>query len=284
MEIIVGKLSGFCFGVNNAVSEAEKLVEAEKEIYCLGELVHNRQVIDKLEKKGLKIIENIEQAPNNCKLIIRAHGIAPEIYERAKEKNIEVFDYTCPTVKKLHKTIDKAKKDNYIFLIGEKNHPEIIGSKGFAGKNCCIIQDESDINNAIQEFKNSKMEKLYIAAQTTASVSKFNAYVETILEKLPNTEIEINKSICDSTRLRQEEVSKISKKVDYMVIIGGKNSSNTTKLYNIAKENCESIHIQTKDELNINEIKKYNKIGISAGASTPKESIEEVEKILKSIN
>ncbi len=283
MEVVVGKLSGFCFGVNNAINKTEELLKLEKNIYCLGEIIHNKQVIDKLKNEGIKFIEKIEEAANGCKLIIRAHGVAPEVYKKAKEKNIQLFDFTCPKVLKLHEQVNDVKKDSYIFLIGEKEHPEIIGTQGFAGRNISIIQDENDIDIAIKKLQSSHMKKLYIVAQTTASVQKFNMYTEKILEQINDVDIEINKSICDSTRLRQEEAEKISKKVDYMIIIGGKNSSNTQKLYSIAKENCESIHIQTKEDLDIEKIKKYSKIGITAGASTPKEIIKNVEEEIKKL-
>ncbi len=283
MEVVVGKLSGFCFGVNNAVNKTEELLKSGKNIYCLGELVHNKQVIDKLKSEGIKFIEKVEEAVHGCELIIRAHGVAPQVYQKAKEKNINLFDFTCPKVAKLHEQVNEAKKENYIFLIGEKNHPEIIGTKGFAGDNISIIQDEEDIDMAIKQLKKSNMKKLYIVAQTTASVQKFNQFTEKILNDVEDVDIEINKSICDSTRLRQEETERLAKKVDLMIIIGGKNSSNTTKLYNIAKENCDSIHIQTKEDLKLDELKKYSKIGITAGASTPKEIIKDVEEEIKKI-
>lgn len=283
MEIIVGELSGFCFGVNNAVSKTEEILKNENEIYCLGELVHNRQVIEKLEKRGLKIIEKIESVPNKSRLILRAHGVPPKVYNMVKEKEIKLYDFTCPKVLKIHEEVSKAKEESYIFIIGEKNHPEVIGTKGFSGEKSFVIQSKEDIEEAIKSLKESKLKKLYIVVQTTFSVQKYNEIMLDVSEKLKEYEIEINKSICDSTRLRQEETTKISKTVDYMIIVGGKNSSNTKKLYDIAQSNCQSTHIQTKEELNLEKIKKYKKIGITAGASTPKESIKEVVELLERI-
>ena len=146
-----------------------------------------------------------------------------------------------------------------------------------------VIQEKEELDQAIENFKKSGINRLYVIAQTTFSMEKFEAYADFISDKLKEYDVTINNTICDSTRLRQEEVEKMSKTVEYMIIIGGKNSANTQKLYNIAIKNCPSIHIQTKDDLNIEEIKKYNKIGISAGASTPKESIEEVVEMLERI-
>ena len=281
MEIVVGKLSGFCFGVNNAITKAEEKLKDEKEIFCLGELIHNKQVVDKLEKMGMKTIEKIKDLPDKSELIIRAHGVAPYIYNLLEEKKIKIFDFTCPKVLKIHEEVSKAKKDNYIFLIGEKNHPEVIGTIGFSGKDSFIIQTKEDIDDAIAKLKESYFKKIYIVAQTTFSVQKFDEFIQEIEEKLKGYIITINKSICDSTKLRQEETKKISQDVEFMIIVGGKNSSNTRKLYDIAKENCPSIHIQTKEDLNLEEIKKYQKIGITAGASTPKEYIEEIVKVLE---
>lgn len=283
MEIIVGKLSGFCFGVNNAVTKTLQLVEKQEPIYCLGELVHNKRVISKLEQQGLIIVNNVEDSKKGSKLIIRAHGVPPEIYKLAEKNENKVFDFTCPMVSKIHEQVKEKQKNNYIFILGEKNHPEVIGTKGFSGKNSFIIQTEEDINNAITEFKKSDFNRLYIVAQTTFSVSKFDNIVSDILEKLKDYKIEVNKSICDSTKNRQAETEQLSKNVEYMIIIGGKNSANTIKLYEIAKKNCTSIHIENKEELDLKQIKKYKKIGITAGASTPKENIQEVVQILEEI-
>lgn len=283
MEVVVGKLSGFCFGVNNAVTKTSQLVKKQEQIYCLGELVHNKNVIANLEKQGLRTIKSVEESPKKSKLVLRAHGVSPEIYKLAEENENEIFDFTCPMVAKIHKQVEEKQKDNYMFILGEKNHPEVIGTKGFSGKDSFIIQTEEDIDNAITEFKKSNFEKLYIVAQTTFSVSKFDNIVTKILEKLKEYKIEVNKSICDSTKNRQAETEDLSKNVDYMIIIGGKNSANTIKLYEIAEKNCPSIHIENKEELDLEQIKKYKKIGITAGASTPKENIQEVVQILEEI-
>lgn len=283
MEIVVGKLAGFCFGVNNAITKVTELIKNEKDLYCLGELVHNRQVVESLEEQGITTVENIDEVPEGAKLIIRAHGIPPIIYQKAKENKNEIFDYTCPKVLKTHDDVLEHKKEYYIFICGVKNHPEVVATQGFSGQNSYVIETEEDLIQAILKFKQSKMNKIYMISQTTFSLKKFNNFVEKISEELKEYPIEINNSICASTRTRQEEAEQISKKVDYMIIIGGKNSSNTKKLYEIAKENTTSIHIQTKEQLDLEEIKKYKKIGITAGASTPKENVQEIVDILEGI-
>lgn len=282
MEIVLGKTAGFCYGVRNAVQKAEEKLKKHKNVSCLGELVHNGQVIRKLEKLGLKIVERVEDSNN--KVIIRAHGIAKEIYHKAKKLDIEIFDFTCPNVLKIHKIADEhASKGYYIFLIGGKNHPESLGTISFCGKDSYLIETKEEIDEAIKSFKDSNIKKLLIIVQTTFSLEKFNSYVRQIKEKIDDdVELQVKNTICNATKIRQEETCEISKKVQCMIIIGGRNSSNTKKLYDIAKENCENTMIvETKDELDAKAIKQFEKIGIMAGASTPDDSIEGVIKAIE---
>lgn len=277
MEIIVGETAGFCYGVKNAVTNAEKILENNNEIFCLGELVHNGEVIKKLENLGLKIVENIEDAYE--KVIIRAHGIPKDIYEKSKEMNIEILDYTCPKVLKIHQIAEEYNKMGYyILLFGGKKHPESIGTISFCGKNSYLIEDENEINEAVKDIIKSKIKKVLIIVQTTFSMEKFINYTNIVKENIPkDIEVEIKNTICNATKIRQEETEKMSKIVNCMIIIGGKNSSNTKKLYEIACKNCKNTFIiETKDEIEKNQVDSFEKIGIMAGASTPKESIDEV--------
>lgn len=282
MEIVLGKTAGFCYGVRNAVQRAEEKLKKHKNVSCLGELVHNGQVIRKLEKLGLKIVERVEDSNN--KVIIRAHGIAKEIYHKAKKLDIEIFDFTCPNVLKIHKIADEhASKGYYIFLIGGKNHPESLGTISFCGEDSYLIETKEEIDEAIKTFKDSNIKKLLIIVQTTFSLEKFNSYVRQIKEKIDDdVELQVKNTICNATKIRQEETCEISKKVQCMIIIGGKNSSNTKKLYDIARENCENTMIvETKDELDVSTVKKFEKVGIMAGASTPDNSIDDVIKAIE---
>ncbi len=277
MEIVVGKTAGFCYGVRNAVTKAEEKLKEHKKVSCLGELVHNGQVIKKLEGLGMKVVDNIEDAEE--RVIIRAHGIEKNTYQKAKELNIEIFDFTCPSVLKIHEIAEEyANKGYFIFLIGAKKHPESLGTISFCGKNSYLLENDEDIEDAVNILKKSGIKKLFIIVQTTFSLEKFKLMVEKI-EQLVDKDIsvETKNTICNATKIRQEETAEISKTVDCMIIIGGKNSSNTKKLYEIAKQNCNNAFcIETKLELPLDEIKKYNKIGIMAGASTPDESISEI--------
>ena len=278
MEIFVGKTAGFCYGVERAVNGAKEEIRKNKEqIYCLGEIVHNKQVIQSLEKAGIKFIEQIEESKG--KTIIRAHGISKKIEEKAKKIGIKLLDYTCPNVLKIHEMAEEYSKNGYyIFLLGNANHPENIGTISYCGKKFDVIENENEVYRALKNFEKSKIKKLLIISQTTYSLEKFYIIEEIIKNELPkNIQIEIRNTICKATELRQKETQELSKKVDYMIIIGGKNSSNTKKLYEIAKQNCDNtICVETSEEINLEELEENFKIGIMAGASTPKESIEEV--------
>lgn len=280
MEIIVGKNAGFCFGVSNAVTKTEEQLNKYHKAYCLGELVHNKDVISKLENKGLQIIESIHQA-DSC-AIIRAHGISKNVYEFAEKENIDLIDLTCPKVLQTHEMVKEyASKGYYIIFIGISNHPEAIGTISFSD-NISLIENMEDINLVVDKVKKEKFTNIFVLAQTTYSVEKFENITKELKEKLCNEHnLVIKNTICNTTQARQEETEKIAKEVDFMIIIGGKNSSNTKKLYDISIKHCDTILIENEKELNIEQVKKYDRIGIMAGASTPQESITNVVKKLK---
>ena len=267
----------YIFLQNNYFQNNEK-------IYCLGEIVHNKQVIEKLEEKGLQTVESIEQAKE--KAIIRAHGVAKEVYDKAKEQGVELVDCTCPNVLKIHKIAKEYAENGYfIFLCGSKTHPENLGTISYCGENVYVIEKENDTFKALEKLEKTRIKKLLVISQTTYSLEKFYIIEEIIKNELPrDIKLEVKNTICKATELRQKETEEISKKVDMMIIIGGTNSSNTKKLYEIASSNCEnSICIETVDELPIQEISKCEKIGIMAGASTPQKEIEKVVNKLKSL-
>lgn len=286
MDIIVGKTAGFCYGVKRAVDGAKNEIQNSREqIYCLGEIVHNRQVVNSLKEKGLVFIEDIKEITGE--IIIRAHGIKKEIYEEARKRKIRLKDYTCPNVLKIHKIAEEyAKKGYFIFLCGNKNHPENIGTISYCGKNSYIIEKEEDVLKALKELEKSKINKLLVISQTTYSLEKFFMIEEIIKKELPKgKELVIKNTICKATELRQKETEELAKKVEYIIIIGGKNSSNTRKLYEIAKANCKScVCVEGAKQLDLEKIKQQKKIGIMAGASTPQESIEEIINRIKSFN
>ena len=285
LKYIVGEKAGFCFGVKNAVESARKKLENEKDMCCLGEIVHNAEVVKDLEDKGMKFIENLDENTNKEMTIIRAHGVSKSVYEDAENKGIKLFDLTCPYVLRIHKIVSNyVDNDYYIFLVGAKKHPETIGTAGFCGEHYTILEDENDIPSAVENFKNSGLKKIFVVVQTTYNLEKFNSYAEQINNIFNGSDVEVTveNTICLATQERQEETNKISKEVDYMIIIGGKNSSNTKKLYEIAKKNCEdTICIETYKEIDVSQLKGKSYVGIMAGASTPQSSIDEVIELVK---
>ena len=284
MEVIVGKTAGFCYGVKRAVESAENdIINSKEKIYCLGEIVHNKQVIDDLKEKGINFIEDINEADSTA--IIRAHGVPKDVYKVAEENKIKLKDYTCPNVLKIHKLAeDYANKGYYILLFGSKNHPENIGTMSFCGDKYFVIENEDELFNAIKILNKGNIKKVLVISQTTFKLDDFYTFVEILKDELyKDIELVIENTICRATEVRQLETEELSKKVDCMIIIGGKNSSNTKKLYEIAKENCEfTICVETKKELENMPIVFGRKVGIMAGASTPQKSIDEICEMLKS--
>ncbi len=280
MEVILGKRSGFCFGVTNAVEKTKQELKGLQHVYCLGELTHNNQVMMELKQMGLEVLGNLDNIYNS-KVIIRAHGVEKQIYNQAIKQKIDLIDLTCPKVLNIHRLAEEyTKRGFYIFLIAEQDHPETVGTFSFCGDNKYLIQKPQDVEPAIEKLINANINNLLIISQTTFSLKKFDEIVQAITSKLNNNvNVVIEKSICRATELRQIETEEISREVELMIIIGGKNSSNTKKLYEISLKNCKNVlFIETVDELNITYIRKFNKIGIMAGASTPKKIIDEVEK------
>lgn len=284
MEVILGKKAGFCQGVRNTVIKAKNIVRKNKTTYCLGNLVHNSHVIENLEKMGMKIIENLQDVPNGESLIIRAHGVPKDIYKLAEDRNIKLIDLTCPKVLAMHKQVENySKRGYYIILIGERNHPETIGTYSFCGENSSLIENLEDINIAVEDIIKSDIRNITIFSQTTFDIENFNRYVNIIKMKIPkDSNLEINKTICDATELRQIETKEIARIVELMIIIGSKKSSNTNKLYDIAQREISNVmFIENMEDLYLNYVKRFKKVGIMAGDSTPQEIIDEIVNLVE---
>lgn len=283
MEILVGKTAGFCGGVLNSVNNAESVLNEKKsKVYCLGELVHNSVVVNSLSEKGLIIIDSLKGI-DNCDVIVRAHGVSKSIYDESKIKNINLIDLTCPNVLKIHNLADNYAQDGYfIILVGQRNHPETIGTISFCGDNSFTIESLEDIEECVTRVNSSKLNKIVVLVQTTYSLLLFDEICSILKNRFVDKDLVINNTICMATSNRQKECDELSKNVDCMIIIGGRNSSNTKKLFEVANKNCKSYIVETSRELDeyIVDIKKCNKVGVMAGASTPSESIDDVVNLL----
>lgn len=280
MEIIVAKSAGFCFGVDNAVKKVYQLLDTNNErIFTFGPVIHNDQVVNYLKRKGVKIVNDIDEVNEKGHIVIRAHGVTPVIYKKIKDKGLILEDATCPYVKKIHNLVEQKSSEGYrIIIVGDKNHPEVIGINGWCNDNAYIVNSADDV----EKLKKSD-EKICVVAQTTITKEKWHEVNEALKEKFEN--ILKFDTICSATTKRQSEVEEISKVVDLMIIIGDKKSSNTQKLCDISRKHCPlTFKVETSLDLPQIDVEKIKKIGISAGASTPDWVIEEVIRKMSELN
>ena len=279
MEVIVAKTAGFCFGVERAVEKVYKQTESDKKIYTYGPIIHNDQVVGDLEKKGVTVINGLEKVKEikDGTIIIRSHGVAEEVYEEIESLGLECVDATCPFVKRIHKIVEKESRDGRkIIIIGNDGHPEVEGIKGWSSTPATVIESEEEARN----YVSIGQERLCIVSQTTFNHNKFQELVDIFLEK--GYDIFVVNTICNATEERQTEAKMIAGQVDAMIVIGGAHSSNTRKLYEICKRECENTYfIQTLDDLNLDLPKSVRLVGITAGASTPNNIIEEVQNYVR---
>ncbi len=275
LEIITADEAGFCFGVKRAIDIVKDAVaNTDKKVYTLGPLIHNPQVVEELSKKGVNLAESIDDINDDGILIIRTHGVEPKVLKKAQEKGLDIIDATCPFVKNAHKYAKELVETDYqTFIFGDKNHPEVLGIYGYTNDKGLIIENIEDLKDVT--FK----DKVGIVAQTTQSYEEYFEVTNYILPKVK--ELKIFNTICNTTGNRQEAAKKLAKEVDVMFVIGGHNSANTKRLAEIsANTNTPTFHIETVDEINWDKIKNTNKIGITAGASTPDWIIKEVLEIM----
>ena len=279
MEVRLAKSAGFCFGVKRAVQTVYEQVEKGGKIYTYGPIIHNEEVVKDLEKKGVSLIESEEELSKLTEgtIIIRSHGVPKKIYEMIEKQGIECVDATCPFVKRIHTIVEKESGEgSKIVIIGNENHPEVEGIKGWSQTPATVIESEDEA----VEFKAENDEKICMVAQTTFNYNKFKELVEIFQKKGYN--VSVVNTICNATEERQTEAKEIAALVDVMIVIGGKHSSNTRKLYEICSKECENTYfIQTLDDLHLELPKAVRLIGITAGASTPNNIIEEVQNYVR---
>ncbi|WDC83821.1 4-hydroxy-3-methylbut-2-enyl diphosphate reductase [Caloramator sp. mosi_1] len=277
MEILVAKTAGFCFGVKKAIEKAFN--ENGERIFTYGPIIHNKQVVDELKNRGIDVIENLDNIQPNDKIIIRSHGISKSEYEKIEQSGAIIVDATCPYVKHIHKIVEQKYNDGYkIVIVGDENHPEVKGINGWCKNTAIIINDIEDLNKV-----DKNIGKICIVAQTTFNQNKWYKISAELIKYAK--EILIYNTICSATDERQNEAIELSKKVDIMIVIGGKNSSNSRKLYEICSDNCKkAIFIEDENELDLEEIKSAQRVGITAGASTPEYTIKAVIDKVDTLN
>ena len=268
----VGKTAGFCGGVSLCVKRLNEEIDINDVVYCLGEVVHNKDVVSNFEEKGVIFVDSLDDIPDGSIVAFRAHGVVKSIYEDAKKRGMRIVDLTCPKVFNIRNIVKPYLDDAYVILIAQKTHPEALSTISFCGDNSCIVEDISDLD--LSKMKN--FSRVVVIAQTTFNEKKFLEYCDIIKNKF-NGEVIVNNTICNATHIRQEETRDMAKNKDTMIIIGGKNSSNTRKLYDISSEFCTNTLIcENISDLDFSKV--FGNIGIMAGASTPKNVIDEVFK------
>lgn len=274
-KIIVAKYAGFCFGVQRAVDTVYEQC-GKGDIYTYGPIIHNEEVVKDLEHKGVMIVEDTktltEDGNKEKTVVIRSHGISKNIYEKLKNNNINVVDATCPFVLKIHRIVEQeSQAGSQIIIIGNEKHPEVEGIMGWSKTPAIVIDTVEKAQNLVLDVE----KKVCIVSQTTFNYNKFKELVEIIEKKGYN--VVIRNTICNATEERQTEAREIARQADAVIVIGGSSSSNTRKLYEICKNECEkTYYIQTINDLDLSGLAMAECIGITAGASTPNNIIEEV--------
>ena len=277
-ELTIAKSAGFCFGVTRAVNMVYEAIEKENvPIYTYGPIIHNDEVVKDMEKNGVTVINDLDELSSHEKgvMIIRSHGISKAEYDRIKNCGFEVLNATCPFVSKIHRYVEDYSSKGYdIIIVGSPKHPEVCGIKGWADEKChvTIINSPEDAEN----YMKNSTKKLCIVSQTTFNYNKFQDIVEIIAKK--GYDIIVLNTICNATEERQTQSRALAKEVEAMIVVGGKSSSNTQKLFEICKNECaNTYYIQTIDDLDPAVLRTIDNVGITAGASTPNKIIEEVQ-------
>jgi len=283
VRVVRAKTAGFCPGVKRAVEMVYEQVRKNggTKIYTYGPIIHNEEVVKDLRSKGVLVIEDEEglDRVDEGIIVIRSHGVERRIYEKLKSKDLTIVDATCRFVKRIHDIVrEESESGRFILIIGNPGHPEVIGIRGWAGERSAVVQNVEDVEN----FPINRGEKVCVVSQTTFNYNKFKDLVEIISKK--SYDVNVVNTICNATKERQAEALDIARHADAMIVIGDKHSSNTQKLYEICERECKATYyIQTLDDLNLNQLRSVETVGITAGASTPNNIIEEVQNNVRII-
>ena len=283
MEVKVAKTAGFCFGVQRAVDKVYELIDScPDRLFTLGPIIHNEEVVNDLEKKGVRVAseEELKTLPEGSTVVIRSHGVGKKVYDQLEECGLFYVDVTCPFVLKIHRIVEKeSKAGSHIVIIGDPDHPEVVGICGWCIGPYTVIRTKQDA----LDFVPPEGKNVCIVSQTTFNYNKFKDLVEILRKKRYDNNVlnilNILNTICNATEERQREAKSIAGEVDTMLVVGGRHSSNTQKLFEICKKECENTYyIQTPVDLDSDMFQCSSYVGITAGASTPKKIIEEVQE------
>ncbi len=278
MQVLLANEYGFCFGVERAVEMVEKAIGDGQTVRALGPLIHNEQEMQRLAHEGVTTISEPVQIGRGETAVIRAHGVTPQVQKDLEEKAANVVDATCPFVTRVQKLAARAAaQDRHVIIVGSPDHPEMIGVKGYAPDHAFVIRDQSEVASL------PRLRNPLVVSQTTIKVKTFFDTADAISERTDDT-VEVINTICSATKDRQEAARALSGMVDAFYIIGGRHSSNSVKLLGVCKEQCEkSFLVETDEEINPDDLIGVEKVGVTAGASTPKWLIDKVVKHLENL-
>ncbi len=275
MRITIAENAGFCYGVMRAIKMADEALKKHKVIYSFGPIIHNPQVVEEYEGKGLKVTDSLDNL--DAPVLIRSHGVPPEVYEHLKRQGVELIDATCPFVKEAQEYARKLYLEGYsVVIFGDKDHPEVKAHLGYTEYNAVVL-------NRVEEVANLDADRVGVISQTTQSVERFSLVVGELSKRAK--ELKVFNTICDATEKRQRAARKLAKESDLMIVIGGKNSANTRKLYEICSHYCKRVyHIETESEIERDWFEGVERVGITAGASTPSYMIERIKRYIEEID
>ncbi|MBN1621935.1 MAG: 4-hydroxy-3-methylbut-2-enyl diphosphate reductase [Endomicrobiales bacterium] len=275
LKVKIAKTAGFCFGVRRAIEIAEKTAKEKSKVYTLGPLIHNPQEVNRLAREGIKPV-NSPWRMKDCTLILRTHGITESFEQKLRSKKLDLVDAVCPFVGRAQDLVRKLTGDNYkVVIIGDKTHPEVIALVSYGKGRCKVIEDKYDLKGL------NLGDKVGVVSQTTQNLKKFKEIVKFLKKRYKNAVV--YNTICRATIDRQSEASNIARNVDLMIVVGGKNSGNTKRLYEICRKYTKTRHIEKAGELKQLWFRNIKSIGLTAGASTPDWIIKEVENKIRKI-
>ena len=276
MSITVAKSAGFCFGVNRAINIVNSLLDKNVKVSTLGPIIHNMEVVNELESRGCKAVDNIDEVENDATLVIRSHGVPKYVIDKLDENGVKYEDATCPFVKKIHNIVaNPDNKDGIVLIAGNSVHPEVEGIIGHCSTECHTFKNSEEIDEIYNNILKKNNKRVFVVAQTTFDTKEWKKCVKKIKKLCTNAKI--FDTICNATSVRQTEADLLAAQSDFMVVIGDRHSSNTGKLFDICKRQCDNtVLIETADELDALQVSVAEKIGVTAGASTPARIIKEV--------
>lgn len=275
-KITVAKSAGFCFGVDRAVQMVYNELDKGTKVATLGPIIHNQDVVNDMAKRGARIINTVDELQPDETVVIRSHGVGREIYEQIQRKGNRMLDATCPFVSKIHKIVDRKTKEGcFILIAGDANHPEVQGIVGHCDENCLVFKDNFELNHFFENLDKNFQKTIAFVAQTTYNILVWEKCLKEIPENAP--EIVIFDTICNATDARQTDARELAQKSDIMLVVGGRHSSNTVKLFEVCSRYCKTYHIENSEELRTLNLPAAENIGITAGASTPAYIIKEVQ-------